>query len=603
MRSFDHTRRTTTIVVMLLLTSLSAFGQTQQRSSPDESTEVPKTGAITGRVLNESGQPLANAAVSIRAFGSMGEGRGTTTDRDGTFQVGGLDPVAYLISASIPAYTPLPRDPDSTQATYNRVGDSVNLVLIKGGVITGTVTTSTGEPVVGVVVRAQNIRDGNGQPSRYGAILRERTTDDRGVYRIYGLPTGTYLVLAGGSGNFSGSGVNPYDTDAPTYSPSSARDTASEINVRAGEETSSVDIRYRGQPGHMVSGSASGPQADPPSGFSVILTSTFDGGSQWSNSSFQSPGSRGFVFDGVADGDYDVTAQSFFQGGEWTVSEPKRIKVRGADITGIEVTTKPLGSITGRVLLEESKAVECKGKRRPLFTETLISAWHNEKETAKDQPQFLWGLGGPSYPDKQGDISLRNLAPGQYRFIARFFAKYWYLQSISLQSPVTPAAKSAQNRSADAARYWTTLKSGDRLSGLIISLAEGAASLRGQITIGPGEKLPARLFLFLIPAEREKAEDVLRFFAVPVASDGKIILNNLAPGRYLVVAQPALDSALSPLTKLRLPDESETRAKLRRDAEAAKTEIEFKPCQNVTDYQLPLNSSATAPARKALTEP
>jgi hypothetical protein len=69
------------------------------------------------------------------------------------------------------------------------------------------------------------------------------------------------------------------------------------------------------------------------------------------------------------------------------------------------------------------------------------------------------------------------------------------------------------------------------------------------------------------------------------------------------VAQPALDSALSPLTKLRLPDETETRAKLRRDAEAEKTEIEFKPCQNVTDYQLPLNSSTTAPAKKGLTEP
>ncbi len=601
MRSFDHTR-ITAVVAMVILTSLSAVGQAQQPSSTDEATEVPKTGAITGRVLNESGQPLPNAVVSIRAFGLLGQGRGATTDREGNFQVNGLDPVAYSVSASVPTYTPPPRDPDSTQATYYRIGDSVTLVLIKGGVITGSVTTSAGEPVVGVRVRAQNIRDGNGQPSRYGAMFRERTTDDRGVYRIYGLPTGTYLVLAGGAGNFSSSDVNPYDTDAPTFSPSSTRDTAAEINVRAGEETANVDIRYRGEPGHVVSGIASGPQPAAPSGFSVTLTSTLDGGSQWSNSSFQAPGSRGFVFDGVGDGDYDVTAQSFFPGGEWTLSEPKRIKVRGADITGIEVTTRALGSITGRVVLEESKTVECKGKRRPLFTETLISAWHNEKDIAKDQPQFLWSLGGPSHPDKQGEIYLRNLAPGQYHFIARFFAKYWYLQSISLQPSVTPAAKATQaNRLADAARNWTTLRSGDRLSGLIITLADGAASLRGQVTIRAGEKLPGRLFVYLTPAEQEKAEDVLRFFAAPVASDGKIILNNLAPGRYWIVGQPAIDSVLSPLTKLRLPDETETRAKLRRDAEAAKTEIEFKPCQNITDYQLPLKSPATA--NKSLTGP
>jgi len=70
-----------------------------------------------------------------------------------------------------------------------------------------------------------------------------------------------------------------------------------------------------------------------------------------------------------------------------------------------------------------------------------------------------------------------------------------------------------------------------------------------------------------------------------------------------IVAQPAIDNAPSPLTKLRLPEETETRAKLRRDAEAEKTEIEFKPCQNVTDYQLQLNTSATSPAKKSLMGP
>jgi hypothetical protein len=591
MKSFDHSR-CIAIVLMLLLASLSVFGQTKQASSTDESSEVPKTGAITGRVVNESGQPLPNAAVLIRAFGVTGPGRTATTDSEGAFQVTGLDPVAYTMWASVPAYTQPPRDPDNTQASYYRVGDSVTLVLIKGGVITGTVTTPAGEPVVGARIRVQTIRDANGQPPRYGAAFREHPTDDRGIYRMYGLPTGTYLVSAGGGGNFRGSDVDAYGTDAPTYSPSSTRDTAAEINVRAGEETANVDIRYRGEPGRVISGVASGPQVGP-SGFNVTLTSSLEEGSQPSSWTFQPPGSRGFVFYGVADGDYDVTAQSFFPGGELTVSEPKRIKVRGADITGIEVATKPLGSISGRVVLEGSKAGECKGKRRPLFAETVVSAWHNEG-TAKDQPQFIWSIGGPSIPDKQGDISLRNLAPGQYRFVARFFAKYWYLQSISLQPSVIPAAKSAQtNLSADAARNWTTLKSGDRLSGLTITLAEGAASLRGQVTMAEGQKLPGRLFVYLIPAEREKSEDVLRFFAAPVDADGKIVLNNVAPGRYWIVAQPTKDGDPSPLTKLRLPDETETRAKLRRDAEDAKNAIEFKPCQNVTDYQLTLTSAST----------
>lgn len=602
MRSPWQTQRIGMIFV-LLLTSLSATAQTQQPPLTDEATEVPNTVAITGRVINENGQPLHNAVVVIRAFGLGGQARGATTDRDGTFQFDGLERLVYFFSAMFPAHIAPARDPDSTQATYYRVGDSATIVLVKGGVITGSVTTSGDEPIVGVRVRAQMIRDGNGQPSRYGAMLREQNTDDRGIYRIYGLPSGTYLIMAGGGGSFWSSGLSPLLTDRPTYAPSSTRDTAGEIVVRAGEETTNVDIRHRGESGHMVSGTATGPQAEEPRGFNLTLSSTVDAGSQWSNQAYQPPSSSGFVFYGVADGDYDVTAQTYFpKTGEWNVSEPKRIRVRGTDINGVEISTKPLPSISGRVVLEDSKAPECKGKRRPLLTETLVSAWHNEKEKAKDRPQFIWSLGTPSTPDKQGDFSLRNLAPGQYHFVARLFPKYWYLKSISLENSTRVGTKPTEgNRSRDAMRNWTALKAGDRLSGLVFTLAEGAASLRGQVTIADDKELPPRLYVYLVPAESEKAEDVLRFFAAPVSADGKIVLNNLAPGRYWIVAQPAIESGLSPLAKLRLPDEIEIRATLRRDAEAAKTEIEFKPCQNVTDYQLVLKSFETSPAKK--TEP
>jgi len=67
-------------------------------------------------------------------------------------------------------------------------------------------------------------------------------------------------------------------------------------------------------------------------------------------------------------------------------------------------------------------------------------------------------------------------------------------------------------------------------------------------------------------------------------------LHNIAPGRYWVVAQRSMEDVATPLTKLRLPDASEARARLRREAEAAKMEIEFKPCQNVVDFQVQLKS-------------
>src|SRR5689334_1340950 len=164
------------------------------------------TGVISGRVVNESGQPLAGASLFIRPANSPGNPRTTISDVDGSFRVSGLEPALYLVTGNAPAYTTLPSE--TGVPTYYRIGDTVNLELIRGGAITGTVTNSLGEPVVAVRVRATLVRDMRGEISR-PSIGNEQSTDDRGVYRIYGLRPGTYVVSAGGPG-FSPS-FNPYD--------------------------------------------------------------------------------------------------------------------------------------------------------------------------------------------------------------------------------------------------------------------------------------------------------------------------------------------------------------------------------------------------------
>src|ERR1700674_5618521 len=190
MESFKRKLHRSGLSIALVVVSAVSISAQSQR---DES-QTPPTGAITGQVVTETGQPLSGAAVSVRAYGGMDQGRSTITDAEGNFQVSGLDPLTYTVFASFSAFVTASRDPDSTQAPYYRVGVSVRLQLIKGGVINGAVTTSTGEPIVGVRVQAYMIRDGNGQPSRYGMPYRVRNTDDRGVYRIYGLSAGTYVV-------------------------------------------------------------------------------------------------------------------------------------------------------------------------------------------------------------------------------------------------------------------------------------------------------------------------------------------------------------------------------------------------------------------------
>jgi hypothetical protein len=367
-----------------LLAALLCLAVAAQQPAPsDEKPEETKTGTITGSVVSDSGQPIAGASIFASAIGTPAQSRATTSDNEGNFHLNGLDPALYMIIARVPAYV-ASRDPEDSpqQSNYHRVGDSVRLVQTKGAVITGTVSNSSGEPVVKVGVRATMTKDANGQPPKTGFVqFGERETDDRGIYRIYGLGPGTYLVSAGGGSRFGSFMMNAYDNDAPTYAPSSTRDTAAEITVRAGDETTGVDVRYRGEPGRVVSGTANGPTASGAYAYYTISLASKSGGPQTINSAFQPATSRGFLFSGIVDGDYELSAQSSSLG-DFTISEPRQIKVRGADVTGIELTTRPLASISGRISLESSKAPECKGKRRPLLAETLISAIPNENSAA-----------------------------------------------------------------------------------------------------------------------------------------------------------------------------------------------------------------------------
>jgi hypothetical protein len=94
-----------------------------------------------------------------------------------------------------------------------------------------------------------------------------------------------------------------------------------------------------------------------------------------------------------------------------------------------------------------------------------------------------------------------------------------------------------------------------------------------------------------VPAERERVEGVLNYFGTPVTADGKIAMNNIVPGRYLIFAHTIEEDDPVPLSRIRFPNGTETRAQLRREAEAAKIEIEFKPCQDVVGFKLPLKPS------------
>ena len=169
--------------------------QTQQQQ------QVPATGVISGVVTSEgSGSPIRRARVTLSAPEVRG-GRTTITNDQGQFSFTALPAGRFTMIASKPGYVDIPygakragRPGTAIQLAAGGKMERANISLPKGAVITGIVVDDTGEPAPGTQVRVMRyvMRTGERTLEQAG----QAQTDDRGLYRVYGLQPGNYLVSA-----------------------------------------------------------------------------------------------------------------------------------------------------------------------------------------------------------------------------------------------------------------------------------------------------------------------------------------------------------------------------------------------------------------------
>jgi Carboxypeptidase regulatory-like domain len=549
-----------------------------------------RSGVITGRVIVDDGQPVAEAQIHAVPIGAkMNEFQQTICDDEGVFKLTGLRSGAYIIQATLPGYVPLR---SLAELQLHRPGDNVSINLVKGGVITGRVTDAFGESVAGVRVLPQLLRDVEGrrtspQSAIPGSGMWGRLTDDRGIYRIFGLDPGIYIVSVTGSAAplFS---PGARRREAPTYYPSGGRETAVELTVRSGEEVAGIDIRQRSERGRSISGTLSG-ELETDAVFNAIvvgLTNTTDG-----NIEAIAPviGSKKFALYGVSDGEYEITAHRFNESNERSASTPRRLTVKGADISGIELKLLRLGSITGRVTIESiNTTVNC-GKEEPALPEEIsVRTKHGDKDQiTRDLPGLPFDLGEVtdlSVPNEKGEFILKNLESGRHRIIADLPGENWFVRSITQTASVP--VKRAAGAQLDIARNGILLKRGETQTGVNIVIATGAASLRGRVVPAKEARSPVRMRVHLIPAEVASADDALRYFETITRNDNSFEFKHLAPGKYLLLARSLpgkepLEAQYRPVAW-----DAVERTKLRREAEVTKDVIELQPCQRLNDHVL-----------------
>ena len=574
-------------VVLIAASTKSAYTALSQpgMASSTQKATVRSPTSISGSVVNDSGRPMQYARVSVTGYGRQPVRQTVTTDEAGHFLVDSLPRGLYFVVAQAPGYV-LSRD--AGEPAQHKPGDSVNLVLRKGAAITGTVTNSEGDPVVGVQVGATLLRDERGRIA--GTTYGSRVSDDRGVYRIFGLPAGTYVVSAAPKVGASQM-PSAYSDDAPTYYPSSTRDTAAELSLQYGAEATGIDIRYRGERGHAISGSLSESFSATFSapGVSVLLMRASNDAME-GQTFVQPSGQRGFGFYGVSDGDYYLTARrGSFQSDDGAASKRVPVKVRGHDVTGVVISLLPMGSIAGRMALDPTtRSAKCETAAPPAIQESLITISSDDSVGDDASSKFASSLYAP---ETNGDFVFQGLPAARYRLDSRrVLDEAWYIRAFTAPGP--------GNAPVDASRNGLSLKAGQRISGVRIVLGEGAASIRGKVVAEKGGvSLPDRLRVHLVPAESEAANDTLRYYEVE-AQNGGFKLANLAPGRYWMIAKALPEEKANDRIPRPLAWNAANRAALRREAETVNNALELKPCQRIANHLLRYVETQHAPATR-----
>lgn len=293
-----------------------------------QTAQPAPNGRVSGIVVDENGSaPVAGARVSIAPADrppteEQAPWPEAITGPGGRFAFAAIPPGRYAIAAHKEGFA-LPMDdsmfPIVEVAADAEIADVV-ITMRRGGVITGVVLDPTGRPLAGasamaLLKRLETNSRSTAAPSGRES-LADRTavlmplgfgeTNERGEFRIDGLPSGDYLVAASAS---DAGGSSP--VTGTTYFPSTGDQSAAEpVRVQAGSTRANIDVRLALTGVFQVSGVVVDESGTPiPNAFVVLLPDLRDDASfaalmTETHRSVQADANGAFLIAGVPSGAY-----------------------------------------------------------------------------------------------------------------------------------------------------------------------------------------------------------------------------------------------------------------------------------------------------------
>lgn len=553
----------TTLAIGLLVGRSLTIGAAQGRGAIG-------TSSLSGIVLSADDipKPIGRAVISLRDPTQFID-RHTVSNDEGRFDFQLLPPGRYFLEARRPAYVSIPygslrpgRPGTPIIVETNRPVRDVQVRLARGAVITGTVRDANGVPISGIDVSTRRI-DSRPTPNQPYSPTR---TDDRGVFRIFGLAAGRYIVYVVPAGTVpiqmptdeyvdqmlgeltrarAGQSVGsapPVGRETtgsdpvaqgrtfrpvPVYYPGvfTAED-AETLVLQAGEERSGVDIIARPVSASDIAGTIASSDLARIRGAVVALTkATQAGGAVPIRTEIQPDGT--FHFSGVAPGRYlivvtvpSLAAPSRRDGCEFASQE---LFVVGNDLIGLSLQLRPCLTIAGRLRFEGRSLPQpssLQGVHVSLEPDISSQAISPLRLPAGDPPV---GADGTFVLGGRGEI-----LPGAYHFRVDLpgaeLGRGWWLQSAVvdgqdvLDAPLQLTASSPATTSA----VLTFTDQHTSLSGLLMS--DGSAS-------------PVNYTMLAFTTRQEWWRTPYRRVAAQrVATNGEFRFQDLPPGEYYLAA-------------------------------------------------------------------
>lgn len=485
-------------------------------TSLQKKTSKKPTGSISGHITLK-GKGKAGIAV-VLGSGDSGPQQGPLskgiTDQDGNYRITDLPAGNYQLAPIAPALVVSDFNTGSRGKTLilseGENVDGIDFSLVRGGVITGKVSQTDGRPVVeeriNVTLVEQTDRSGTG--SLMGSSFQ---TDDRGIYRVFGLPAGKYKISIGQSPDafFGGPSRGRPSYERVFHPDVTNPDEAKIVEVGEGDEAKNIDITVGpsitgfAAGGMIIDGETNQPLANLRFGLQRIVG---ERNANFFGTTVLSDRLGAFRFENLMPGKYSVFMMPQ-QSSDLRV-ESVAFEVVDQDVTGIMLRTSRGASVSGTVVLEgnHDKTVQSK------ITQLRVQAYVRS-ETATG------GFGQSSLVNPDGSFRVGGLPAGiaQFQIGAqnRELLKGFVLSRVEREGVVLPRG--------------IEIKSGEETSGLRIVVIFGSGIIHGAIKVENGP-LPTGARLMIRLAKPDDTTFAMR--AQDVDARGRFVMEGVPGGSY-----------------------------------------------------------------------